>query len=230
MKKLRFTPLLFALGLLLAACGGIGEKSAYYGYFTYPNTDWGMTKDEVFAALGKKEADFEHEDQIEERGTDYYSIEQKIFGAPATVSYGFFQIEEIEEPFLNEVYVSYIGESADYDKRLSELEAYLDRKHIPYKKGKESKNDTGGISYFDYVSVATVDELPKELLEKADAAYEKHIRSQESFFSKQFDALSGISVYYAGQSEDESEESKPTLQFVFTNNIALVEKFAEMDK
>ena len=83
MKKKRIFSLLTAAVFLLSACspgGGNAKRGKEMGYFTYPETDWGMTVEEVKSALGLSEKSLTRLENAVD-GNESYLAELEIFGA-----------------------------------------------------------------------------------------------------------------------------------------------------
>lgn len=200
MMKVKLFSLLLAAAFLLSACspgGGNAKRGKEMGYFTYPETDWGMTVEEVKSALELSEKSLTRLENTVD-GNESYLAELEIFGASAEVIFVFNSGEPgIGESFLSEVHLVYQGSDAsDFQARLDALCACLDKDSIPYTKsgevlerGEWPEDDSADIAmtsvqtedelYADGAALAnrsfsvysnkTVADLPKEIREAADA-------------------------------------------------------------
>ena len=210
MKKKRIFYLLTAAVFLLSACspgGGNAKRGKEMGYFTYPETDWGMTVEEVKSALGLSEKSLTRLENAVD-GNESYLAELEIFGAFAEAVFIFnSSVSGAGEPFLSEVRLVYQGSDAsDYQTRLDALCDCLDKDSIPYTKSGETlergewpEDDSADIVMtsvqtedelyadgaaltnrsFSVYSNNTVADLPKEIREAADAY--AHESSPEAF-------------------------------------------------
>lgn len=199
MMKVKLFSLLLAAVFLLSACspgGGNAKRGKEMGYFTYPETDWGMTVEEVKSALGLSKKSFTRLENTVD-GNESYLAELEIFGASAEVIFVFnSSAPGAGEPFLSEVRLVYQdSDASDYQTRLDALCDCLDKDSIPYTKSGESlergewpKDDSADIVMtsvqtedelysdgaaltnrsFSVYSNKTVADLPKETREAAD--------------------------------------------------------------
>ena len=200
MMKVKLFSLLTAAVFLLSACspgGGNAKRGKEMGYFTYPETDWGMTVEEVKSALGLSEKSITRLENTAE-GNESFMAEMEVFGASAQVIFVFnSSVPGVGEPFLSEVNLVYQGSDAsEYRARLDALCDCLDKDSIPYTKsgevlerGEWPEDDGVDITmtsfqtedelYADGAALAnhsfsvysnnTVADLPKEIREAADA-------------------------------------------------------------
>lgn len=258
MKKKMILSLLLAAVFLLSACspgGRNAKRGKEMGYFTYPETDWGMTVDEVRTALGMTEKSLTRLKNAVD-GNESYLAECDVFGAPASVIFNFSRLSEDNEPYLFSVQITFQGEKADYQKRRDAFYSYLDSQGIPYEKSAENRQrtelDADGNEknvdvqtdeelYADGVRVAlvtfsassakTVSDLPKETQEAAEAYCQANDAGP---FPEGFSvtanygdaALSSASFWYTQSYMEDGTLDSAQLILTLKGTIAIVEQYA----
>lgn len=258
MKKKMMFSLLLAAVFLLSACspgGGNAKRGKEMGYFTYPETDWGMTVEEVRSALKLSEKSLTRLENAVD-GNESYLAECDAFGVVASVIFNFNRLSEDDEPYLFSVQITFQGENADYQKRRDAFYSYLDSQGVPYEKSAESRQrtelDADGNEknvnvqtdeelYADGVRVAlitfgassakTVSDLPEETREAADAYCQA---DDTGLFPEGFSvtanygdaALSSASFWYTQSYMEDGSPDSTQLILTLKGTVAIVEQYA----
>lgn len=115
---------------LLLLCSVVGcsktennTRSAEWGYFYFPNTDWGMTEDELFTALKKEKSDFEFGELP--NGTQCYLVELSPLGEKVKTRFDFTTGLISDTPRLTNVQLQY---NSDFtEEKIKEIKQKLDK-------------------------------------------------------------------------------------------------------
>lgn len=181
--KAKLVASLLCVFLLLSFSGctkadAINTRAKEWGYFHFPNTDWSMTEDELFAALKKEKSDFTPVDigGSEEFPRPSYATECTVFGEKLMVRFDFMTTLVSDIPRFNSAHIIY--ETGFTEKKCQDIMAKLDS-HFE-KQGiavteeweftdSETPSET---AFYSKQSVAHMTNLPQEIQD----AYNKSIR------------------------------------------------------
>ena len=193
MKKISLISIVFMMMLLSTACvsnsGSSENTGKKYGYFTFDELDWDMTKAEVLDAIDKTEDDVQINGKVNEV--------REFNGKSAEVEYSF---EEIgREEYLTYICIRIEDLTSDeIDDMVSFAEKYIDKQEIPYEKEEHKQLLNSDIS-FSYDTEAKFWDIPDELLNDAQKAYAKMSGDNETL-TERFDGKSPLNEasIYAG--------------------------------
>lgn len=248
MKKLVW--IIAAVLLLLTACApGNSQRGKELGYFTYPGTDWGMTEEEVFNALGKEKTDFRQDELDDSRLTQYSISGTEFLGAKAEeIRFVFMEVEENSESFLYSVTVVYAKE-VDPNAVIERLNAFAKEQSVATTEGKTVRNRFEGenmktvfddealyaegvtsvwVSY-SMLSAATVATLPKETIDAAEKGFDalKHPNVKTTLNDLYADKpLSGATANYFCDVNESGEKEDAELLVTLFGTISLIEAYA----
>ena len=193
--KSKLIPLLLAVLLLFTACAPVYNANDF-GVFTYPGVNWLISPEELPKALAvEKDAFTVREQSYPDADSDfYYTVDTVLFGEKALVQFVFVPGISDKRLFLTAVRVSFEKKDKDtYNKICTALNEEFARQNVAVKteeslrqirKGDSGEKvfepvsvDTDGVigysSAYSFSSIAREDDLPEDLLEKANKAAEE---------------------------------------------------------
>lgn len=188
--------LILAMMFSLTACSIVVETNEKkYGYLAFPNTDWGMTKEECMEALGVDEDEFKIIDDVDDTlsaGLYGYETNVRYAGKLRTVQFYFFDgyFYKDHPPVLSEVKVVLQDKRYtldDFDDICEEYEQRYEEKGIAYATGKKKAQifdpeEHINITYGIYSSAKV-----KDLMENDKKLLEKILEDQTTLYKERFE-------------------------------------------
>lgn len=172
------TLLCMLLSMLFTACSPIGNakvkvNTTDYPCFNFPDVEWGVTKDELFKALGKTAEDFETEKE-ERQNTSIirYITEREILGKESLTSFEFCTFSESDYIPLSAVTFIYELGDESYEDFKVKLEELIKSNEADYAVSEpEMRTDENGQPTGESYVIETnmrVKDLPQEVLDNAN--------------------------------------------------------------
>lgn len=257
MKKY-LIPAVMAVILALTACspGGGSSDGKQYGYFVYPGTDWGMTKDELFDAIGKTEEDLTVVAEMTDETNTAYVQEETFLGVPANIVYHFKRFSPADSWYLDSVQATYSGANADYEARYAAFLKITEDQGIPYEAGavrrtRTEKDADGNETSKDVISdellyaegaartlvtttiqsEAKIADLPENIQDSAAAYYEVNAAPEGVTADSYSDMpLSSASFWYGVNYSDSGEAEVTVLTITMYGQVADIMQYAAQNK
>lgn len=187
MKKIISILLTLAIILSFSGCTTrkgkdyIPENAKAYGYNYFPNSDWGMTKDELFSAFKKQESDFAvaEEKLSEATSITHYTTDIKFLDKKCSVSFNFQNAHYSDEKTLFSVSVSYPVEKETMENIEEKVEVLLKEQGIEYNDDFQNRNDNGHWISHKYISKTKMSDLPVDI-KKGYVAYHKNVVNEKN--------------------------------------------------
>lgn len=191
----RIVALLLILTMMfsLTACSIVVETNEKkYGYLAFPNTDWGMTKEECMEALGIDEDEFTIIDDETSMGLYGYETNVRYAGKLRTVQFYFFDdfFNKDHPPVLSEVKVVLQDKRYtldDFDAICEEYEQRHEEKGIAYATGKKKAQIFDPEEHINITYGINSSAKVKDLIENDEKLVEKIIEDQTNLYKDRFE-------------------------------------------
>lgn len=246
MKKM--LPFIFAILLLLTACAPSAypntERGKKYGYFTYPDTDFGMTEEEFLEALGETSEKLIRDDDP----SLVYRLEGTTFlDKKADVWFEFSEMDGVE-PFLFTVTI-YFQEEIEPFAMMDQIRAFANGQEVALEpeelrlsltdKGgnpidvdqerfQNETDNTAAHAYLTLQSKTKPSVLPEDIYEKAQENFDAYGPENGTLDTVKETGLGSLSFSWYAQREENGELVTKRSSLSIAGTIGVFEHYAAL--